>query len=303
MQGELLLDRKTLPAWAVRAAGRHAAAARCWSSPPTASRACAGAAAGRALDAVDAELRAAVLRLCRVRLPARAARRHRRGARGARAARRDAVRRRRPRRPGRARARGSCSPGCCGGCSSGASAGAAARRRGRGARDAAGAARGRRGGVAGQPLHRAAAAARRCTCGCCSPPPSCARARRPRSRSSRSGCCRSRCSSPSTRTSSAWARARSPGRRCCCSPAATSACRRRCCGASRFGLRGGRRDARAGAARSRPDRAAARGLRDHDPRAAVLRGPGIARWNGVGSATIGRRCPRRDVIDDRARSS
>ncbi len=103
-------------------------------------------------------------------------------------------------------------------------------------------------------------------------------------------CCRWCCWSPSTPTSSGSARAAWRGRRVLLIAGGhVGLARRRCCGVSRSAA-WPRRRCRGDAARARWRRGRAvrpNEDRRHDPRAHVLRGPGIARWNGVGSATIG----------------
>ena len=137
---------------------------------------------------------------------------------------------------------------------------------------------------------------RRCTCGCCSPRRSAWDRGPPAARlagARRAGPAAARAAGPrSTPTSSGWGSGESAWM-------ARAAARRRARRARRGDpveprarLRRRRRDARRQGARGRvlaPQRADA--ARGHDPRPAVVRRPGIAWWYGVGSATIGERCP------------
>ena len=216
------------------AAGRGRAARRAGARPPA-------PAAVRALDAVDADLCAAVPGLRAVRDPARRPRR------------RSRPRHRFRRRPARCRSTAPPPRPCCRARPCSRSPGwpwpALVRRLGLAAapdardprgrrrrdRDAARAAGARVRRVGGQPLRGPADRAR--------PAPAAADrlARAPPAPDRGPGAARpsrwsrSRCSSPSTPTSSASAPAARCGRRCCCSPAGTSACSRRALWSVAFG--------------------------------------------------------------------
>ena len=290
-------ERQTLPAWAIALLVGTLLLPVLLATRRRARAAAPAAAAGRALDAVDAELRAAVLHVRGVRLPARPARDPRRGAVGAGA------------RP--ARCRSTARPRAAlvavaltfvlawalwGVLVRRLELGPAAGPGGRRGLDAAGRAAVIACSCGWSTRSPRCCCCPRCTCGWCSPRPSCARGRLGVAGARRAGAAAAgaarRLLRPPARPRR---RGGSPGWAVLLLAGGHVGLLGAILWSVAFGCRRGGRDAGAGHRRAGAGREDADDRRGHDPRADVLRRAGLARWNRVGSATIGRACPDRDV--------